>query len=159
MNAIKILVKGWVKVLPFYLFTLLPLFVSCSESDETSTEFEGWQTKNDAYFLEKYNSFLQEYKSLGEASTKLVIPAWSMPGDTPLDGIAPTSCILVEKVGKNAFLWTDNTPEYTDSVAVHYRGCLIPSPHYPEGYEFDRSYMSTDNFNLAIDMRCVSAVS
>ena len=152
MNAIKILVKGWVKVLPFYLFILLPLVVSCSESDETSTEFEDWQTKNDAYFLEKYNSFLQEYKSQGEASTKLVIPAWSMPSETPLDAIAPTSCILVEKVGYSELLWTDNTPEYTDSVAVHYRGRLIPSPHYPEGYEFDRSYMSSDNFNLAVDV-------
>ena len=53
------MVKGWVKVLPFYLFTLLPLFVSCTESDETSTEFEGWQAKNETYFLEQYNSYMQ----------------------------------------------------------------------------------------------------
>jgi FKBP-type peptidyl-prolyl cis-trans isomerase FklB len=146
------MVKGWVKVLPFYLFTLLPLLWSCSESDETSSEFENWQNKNESYFLEKYNSYLQEYQTLGEASSKMVIPAWSMPSETLLELIAPTNCILVEKVENSELLWTDNTPEYTDSVAVHYRGNLIPSPHYPEGYEFDRSYMSTDNFNLAVDV-------
>ena len=152
MNAIKIMVKGWVKVLPFYLFTLLPLFVSCSESDETSSEFLDWQAKNETYFLEQYNSYMQEYKSKGEASSKMVIPTWSMPGETPIEDILPTNCILVEKVLSTELLWTDNTPEYTDSVAVHYRGRLIPSPHYPEGYEFDRSYMSTGNFNLAVDV-------
>ena len=152
MNRIKIMVKGWVKVLPLYLLALLPLFTSCTESDETSSEFEGWQEKNEAYFLEQYNSYLQEYQTLGEASSMVVIPAWSMPGETPLAGIAPTSCILVKKVLKTEALWTEGTPEYTDSVAVHYCGHLIPSSHYPEGYEFDRSYMSTDNFNLAVDV-------
>jgi FKBP-type peptidyl-prolyl cis-trans isomerase FklB len=159
MNAIKIMVKGWVKVLPFYLFALLPLLVSCSESEETSTEFENWQSKNETYFLEKYNSYLLEYQTKGEASSKMVVPAWSMPSETILELIDPTSCILVEKVMKNELLWTDNTPEYTDSVAVHYRGNLIPSSHFPEGYEFDRSYMSTDNFNLAVDVPSRFAVS
>ena len=152
MNAIKILVKGWVKVLPFYLFTLLPLFVSCSESEETSAEFEDWQARNEQYFLEQYNDYMQEYKSLGESSTKLVIPVWSMPSNTPIEDIDPTSCILVKKVLKLEALWTEDTPEFTDSVAIHYRGSLIPSQHYPEGYEFDRSFMSTDNFNLAVDV-------
>ena len=137
-----------------YLFIGLSLLgmVSCSESDETSAEFENWQNKNESYFLEKYNSYLLEYQTLGEASSKMVIPAWSMPSETLLELIAPTNCILVEKVAKTELLWTDNTPAYTDSVAVHYRGNLIPSPHYPEGYEFDRSYMSTDKFNLAVDV-------
>ena len=152
MNTIKIMVKGWVKVFPFYLFTLLPLFVSCTESDETSTEFEDWQAKNETYFLEQYNNYMQEYKSLGESSSKLVIPAWSMPSETPLEYIDPTNCILVQKELKLEELWTEETPKFTDSVAVHYRGRLIPSPHYPEGYEFDRSFMSTDNFNLAVDV-------
>jgi len=152
MNDIIITVKGWVKVLPFYLFTLIPLFVSCSESDETSSEFVDWQAKNEAYFLSQYNDYMQEYMTLGEASSKIVIPAWSMPSETPIGNVDPTSCILVQKVLKTESLWTEETPLYTDSVAVHYSGRLIPSPHYPEGYEFDRSYMSTDKFNLAVDV-------
>ncbi len=137
-----------------YLFICLSLLgmASCSESDETSTEFTDWQNKNETYFLEHYNSYLLEYQTKGEASSKVVIPAWSMPSETLLELIDPTSCVLVEKVVRTEEMWTEETPAYTDSVAVHYSGRLIPSPHYPEGYEFDRSYMSNDNFNLAVDV-------
>ena len=111
-------------------------FVSCSETDETDPEFDDWQNKNETYFQQHYEQYLQEY----------------MPGELKLVDIAPTNCILAYKVLKNEVLWTDNTPEYTDSVAVHYSGRLIPTLHYPEGYEFDRSYMSTDKFDLEVDV-------
>ena len=127
-------------------------FVSCSETDETDPEFDDWQNKNETYFQQHYEQYLQEYKDKGEASDMLVIPCWSMPGELKLVDIAPTNCILAYKVLKNEVLWTYNTPEYTDSVAVHYSGRLIPTLHYPEGYEFDRSYMSTDKFDLEVDV-------
>ena len=100
-------------------------FVSCSESDETDPEFDNWQNRNETYFQQHYEQYLQEYKSKGEASDMLVIPCWSMPSDLKLEDIAPTNCILAYKVLKNEVLWTDNTPQYTDSVAVHYSGTLI----------------------------------
>ena len=127
-------------------------FVSCSETDETDPEFDDWQNRNETYFQQYYEQYLQEYKGKGEASDMLVIPCWSMPSELKLEDIAPTNCILAYKVLKNEVLWTDNTPQYTDSVAVHYSGSLIPSLHYPEGYQFDRSYMSTDSFDPEVDV-------
>ena len=137
-----------------YLFVVCSLlaFVSCSENDESEPEFADWQNRNDAYFLQQYNAYMQEYKSKGEASDKVVIPNWSQPSSLSLEEVEPTRCILVEKVDSDVPLWTEETPFYTDSVAVHYRGNLIPTEHYPEGYEFDRSFMSKDRFDPDVDV-------
>jgi FKBP-type peptidyl-prolyl cis-trans isomerase FklB len=134
-------------------------FVSCSETDETSEEFADWKNKNETYFLQHYQEYLQEYLSKGEASDKVVIPCWSMPSNMKIEDLEPTDCILAYKYVKSEVAWTDNTPEFTDSVAVHYRGSLIPSPHYPEGYVFDRSYMSEDKFDPDVDVPARFSVS
>lgn len=143
MNIIKIMAKGLVKVLPFYLLTLLPLFASCSEDDGTVSEFTDWQQKNESYFEQQYQAHSIQ------SDTKFVVRSWKQPSSKSLKDIAHTDCVLVDVLEKGP---ADETacPLFTDSVQVHYSGRLIPSPHYSEGYEFDKSYLTT--FDAEVDV-------
>ena len=117
-------IKGGVKVLPFYLFTLLLLFVSCGESSDTIDEYADWQNRNETYFEQQYQAH----------STVDIIKKWSL--DAAFD--APhTDCIIVDRIEDGV---GKTTPYFTDTIKVHYRGHLIPSVSYPEGYEFDKSW-------------------
>ena len=135
MNDIKIIVKGWVKLLPFYLFTLLLLFVSCSEKDDTPEEYPDWKNKNENYFetaflAHEYNFSLEKF-SLAEGVVA-----------------AHTDYVLVEVIeeGKEGNL----TPYLTDSVLVHYVGHLLPSTTYTKGYQFDKSYLEPFDEDTAV---------
>lgn len=143
MNTIKIMAKGLVKVLPFYLLALLPLFASCSEDDGTVSEFTDWQQKNESYFEQQYQAHSIQ------SDTKFVVRSWKQPSSKSLKDIAHTDCVLVDVLEKGP---ADETacPLFTDSVQVHYSGRLIPSPHYSEGYEFDKSYLTT--FDAEVDV-------
>ncbi len=77
-----------------------------------------------------------------------------MPSSLPLDDIAHTSCILVKVIDQG--LGT-TSPEYTDSAEVNYSGRLIPTDDYPEGYEFDRSYLT--NYDPDVDVPARVAVN
>ena len=91
MNAIKIMVKGWVKVLPFYLLILLPLFMSCSEADDTPEEYANWQAKNEAYFEEQYQKHLA-----ASSSTCFVLKSYTKGDKLNVSEVAHTDCILVD---------------------------------------------------------------
>ena len=145
MNTIRIMVKGWVKVLPFYLFTLLPLLASCSEEDDTVSEFTDWQQKNESYFEQQYQAHSVQ------SDTKFVLPNWKQASSKSLQDVDHTECVLVDVLEKGPDSETD-TPLFTDSVQVHYSGRLIPSTHYPNGYEFDKSYLTT--FDEEVDVPC-----
>ena len=137
MNAIKIMVKGWVKVLPFYLFTLLPLFASCSEADDTVEEYADWQAKNEAYFEEQYQAHLA-----ASSATCFVLRDYSKGDTVSLSNLPHTDCILVDVLPNDFIVEGDKTtsPFFTDDVMVHYAGYLIPSPSYTYGYPFDNSF-------------------
>lgn len=141
MKVITNTVKGWVKVLPFYLFTLLPLFASCSEEDTTPQEYANWQSKNETYFENQYAAHSKQ------TADKFILPGWAKPASKTLQELGHTECILIDVLSEGE---GTTSPTYTDSVAVHYRGHLIPSPSYPDGYEFDRSYLN--NFDPAVDV-------
>lgn len=123
-------IGGWVKVLPLYLLALLPLLASCSEADDTVEEYADWQAKNEAYFSQQ---FLQAYSSTGA----MILKKLSLPDSLNVSQVSPTECVLVDVLEAGA---GGNSPLYTDTVQVHYRGWLIPSPSYPKGYQFDSSY-------------------
>ncbi len=146
MNAIKILVKGWVKVLPFYLFTLLPLFTSCSEEGDTVEEYANWQAKNEAYFEEQYQQHLA-----ASSATCFVLKSFTKADVLNLDEVAHTDCILVDVLPSDFTVDGDQTvaPIYTDDVMIHYRGNLLPSLSYASGYEFDASYSGTFSQDVA----------
>ena len=137
MSAIKIMVKGWVKVLPFYLLILLPLFMSCSEADDTPEEYANWQAKNEAYFEEQYQKHLA-----ASSSTCFVLKSYTKGDKLNVSEVAHTDCILVDVLPSDFPSKGDKTtsPLFTDDADIHYRGYLLPSLSYPTGYVFDISY-------------------
>jgi FKBP-type peptidyl-prolyl cis-trans isomerase FklB len=124
MNAIKIMVKGWVKVLPFYLFTLLPLFTSCSETASEEEEFANWKERNEQFLASLAND------SLSQAGWQR-IKKYSL--DPNVEG-SVSDYVYVKEIIKG-----DGTtqPNFTDSVRVIYQGRLLPSKSYSKGYPFD----------------------
>ena len=128
MNIIKILVKGWVKGLPIYLLTLLPLFVSCSdEVDEETDEYANWQTRNEAYIADiaaKYprlKSFTKDQNAEGAVSDYIYYEV--LEHNEALEQGDVTEC-----------------PFYSDTVRISYRGRLMPTTSYPDGYVFDQTF-------------------
>ena len=119
------IIKGRVKVIPFYLFTLLLLISSCSETDSDQVEYPDWQNKNEAYFEQQYQAH----------SASNIFAKWSMG-----EGVtaAHTDCILVDRIEEGM---GGNSPYYNDSVVIHYSGHLLPSTSYPSGMVFDKSYL------------------
>ena len=111
---------------------------SCSESDDTEDEFENWQERNDKFFNNIYSQAETAIKS-GDDSWK-IIPVYSKES---LSAKAKTDFIVVhvetEGTGKES-------PIFSDTARVHYRGNFIPSTSYVNGFQFDSSW--TGDYNL-----------
>ena len=118
------MVKGWVKVLPFYLFILLPLFTSCSEEASEEEEYANWKERNEQFLASLANDSLKQ-------SNWQRIKLFSLDPNT--EG-AVSDYIYVKKISNGE---GTEMPIYTDSVRVVYRGRLIPSKSYPQGFIFD----------------------
>ena len=124
----RLLVLAWavLMVLPMALFT------SCSESDEEVTEFDNWQERNDTYFNEVYS----RAKGINSGEWR-VFPKRSLNAEVATKA---EDYIVVQVLGSGS---GSDCPLYTDSVSVHYSGRLMPSASYPEGYEFDKSWIGS----------------
>ena len=116
---------GWVKwFLPFCLLSFFPLLTSCSEENTEEDEFDNWQTRND--------NAVNEWAA-NNAFTKIL----TYTKEATATGLKNSDYIYVE------VLETGNgttSPLYSDTCRVAYRGRLIPTKNYPEGYVFDSSY-------------------
>ncbi len=139
-SMIRKLVKGVLVFLPFYLFTFL-LFTSCSESSDEVDEFPDWQATN----ATKWNSIYAqatERIAAGDTSWK-IIKSWNLEDSLHSDN---TSYIVVHviKAGTGS-----GSPLYTDYVRVNYKGTLLPSTSYPNGYEFDSSWHKSTSDSTA----------
>lgn len=132
---------------------LICLF-SCSETDDTNTEFENWQAKNDAFFEQQYQRAVD---SIAVNPTKWkLIKCFSKDKNT--EG-AHTDYIIVHVLSQRENHDECTTPQYaespfyTDSVRVHVRGNLMPSTSYNVasasygnvGYQFDTSWYGAYN--------------
>lgn len=118
---------------------MLLLFVgaaaSCSESDDEGTEeFGNWQVRNEAYF-----ATLEDSLSRGGSAWKK-IKTFTKDEKTLT---ANTDYIYIKVLEQGS---GTTSPLYTDSVRVSYRGRLIPSASYPQGFVFDETYEG--NFSL-----------
>ena len=135
--------KKWFKYVGVILFTFhFSLFISsCSEEDDTVEEFADWQAKNEIYFEQQYQEHIA-----AQTATKFVLKDWSQPGNLSLSEVEHTNCILVDVISSGE---GTTSPLFTDEVAVHYTGSLIPSPNYPNGYKFDYSYMGDFDSSVA----------
>ena len=111
------------------LLLMATAIVSCSEDDNTVEEFPNWQEANTAYF----NDVLATARANADGSWK-VFKTWSK--EDTIQGI-PADYIAVKVLEEGT---GSGCPMYTDSVRLHYRGRLIPSTSYEEGFVFKQTY-------------------
>ena len=134
------------------LALLSPLVLaSCSEDDNTVEEFPDWRNRNEAYF--------SDILSTAKANTD---GSWKVFLSYALEDTIPTTdndyiAVKVLREGPSAAddVNYEHCPMFTDSVKVNYRGRLVPSTSYAEGYVFDQSYVSDepDNTSLPVKFR------
>lgn len=135
----------------FYLatFAFLLTFTACSETDDETSEFEDWQNKNETYFN---NIYSQAETAIQNGSTDWkIFTNWSFNEDIATDA-DDHIVVKVLQAGTGS-----GCPMYSDSVMVHYRGRLIPSKTYSDGYVFDESYEGTFNENTALPSKFVTS--
>lgn len=96
--------------------------VACSEQeDEKADDYANWQQRNEAFI----ETAATKYKRL-KTYTK----------DANAEGkVSDYVYYEVIEEGEGG-----DSPYYTDSVRISYRGRLIPTVSYPEGYIFDETY-------------------
>ena len=117
------------KIYSLFLFVALMGLVSCDETEETG-EYDNWTARNVA-FIDSIAKVARANES-GEWKVFLV------------DGVNDTlQWDNQYSVYCNVIRNSDGveTPGYSDTVLVNYRGRLIPSKTYPEGNIFDESYL------------------
>lgn len=129
----------------YNIFALLMLliaplcFIACSENEDTVEEFPDWKNRNEAYFDNVYE------KAMGiEDGSWKIIRNYSLEDTIPA-GYADHIVVEVLEEGTGS-----GCPMFTDSVLVHYRGRLLPSTSYSEGYVFDESYEGEFNPQTAL---------
>ncbi|MCF0244725.1 MAG: FKBP-type peptidyl-prolyl cis-trans isomerase [Bacteroidaceae bacterium] len=126
---------------------LLPalLLASCKDQNNTVEEYADWQNKNEIAFKAKYSSAI--------ASTTDNIDTIRCYSLENKKNPQPTDFVVVEKLTpESSIIKPDSkkgTPLFTDSISVSYRGRLLPSKSYSNGYVFDQSY-TTEQYDSKI---------
>lgn len=122
-------------LMPFCLLTFIPLLSSCEEDDDDvdeDTEFDFWQERNDMAIAD------------WAADTSLKkIKNYSLNENAPAgDGDYVYVKVLEEGDGIGY-------PMITDTVRIAYRGRLIPTKTYTDGFVFDQSYLNEFSWKTA----------
>lgn len=110
------------------LAALLFGFAACDETEEVQ-EFGNWQARN-----------VQYIDSIADVARTNADGTWKVFLTTGLDE--------TKEWGNEYYVYCNVLqagngtvhPAYTDTVLVNYKGRLIPSLSYPQGYVFDGSY-------------------
>ena len=125
--------KKWLGYVGVMLFTIhCSLFtISCSEDDSTTDEFANWQERNDATTdqwaasgMRKIRVFTQDDTTTGKSSDYIYVQVLESGDGT-------------------------ESPLYTDTVRVAYRGRLIPTTNYTDGFVFDETYLGDFSWHTA----------
>ena len=125
--------KKWLGYVGVMLFTIhCSLFtISCSEDDSTTDEFANWQERNDATIdqwaasgMRKIRVFTQDDTTTGKSSDYIYVQVLESGDGT-------------------------ESPLYTDTVRVAYRGRLIPTTNYTDGFVFDETYLGDFSWHTA----------
>lgn len=138
-----------IKYLFFFMVTVLALS-SCKEDDNTTQEFENWQTKNETAFADTL-AYARKQIAAGSEDWKVLLN-WSLDNQTPISATSGTltykdvNYIVVHVLERGS---GTTSPMYTDSVRVSYSGRLLPSASYDNGYVFDKTYEGTYNKQTA----------
>lgn len=122
------------------MFMAVFAMVSCSETDEDSEEFPNWENYNNETFNKLYETATQKAQA-GDPNWK-VIRNWTLSDDYPAE--------KDDHIVVNVLTAGDESrecPMYTDSVFIAYSGSLLPSTSFPNGYNFDKTYIGEFNPN------------
>lgn len=124
------------------------LGTSCSEKSEAS-EYDNWQSRNAAYI-----------DSVATAARLNADGSWTMYrafnlGDSLYMNGDNNHYVYVQKLEHGTGTYS---PQYNDSIRVHYSGRLIPSSTYPTGYNFGKSY-TDDVLDLQTDVPSLMCVN
>ena len=131
--TMNIRLKKWLGYVGVMLFTIhCSLFtISCSEDDSTTDEFANWQERNDATTdqwaasgMRKIRVFTQDDTATGKSSDYIYVQVLEAGDGT-------------------------ESPLYTDTVRVAYRGRLIPTTNYADGFVFDETYLGDFSWHTA----------
>ena len=121
-------------IVKFLLMALPLVMASCSETPGEPSEFEDWQNRNETYF----NNLYQTAKS--NPARYKVIRSLDLPENVATN---PDNYIVAEVLHEGT---STESPMYTDSVTIHYRGYFIPTTSFPAGYVFDQTW--TGDYDL-----------
>ena len=130
----KCRVLGWNCLRAVFILSFFHFFIflsSCSESDDTEEEYAGWQERNEAYISQLASN--SDYRKI-----------LTYTKDAGAPGLTDSDYIYVEELESGS---GTETPLYTDSVYYSYRGRLLPSKSYADGYVFDETF--TGDFSWA----------
>ncbi len=126
-------------------------FSSCSEEEEeTVEEFPNWQETNEQAFADTI-AYARARVNAGDDNWKVYLN-WSLENQTAntnsfIEDYGDDYHIAVRVIEEGT---GSGCPMYTDSVKVHYRGRLLPSTSYSEGYVFDETYDGEFNEDTAL---------
>lgn len=139
------------KNLKYLFFLLMAVFVlsSCSETDEdeTKVEFANWQERNDKAFADTL-AYAKQQIANGSKDWKVILN-WSLQNQTPNKDANGNEIKLSYKDNDYIVVHVLHegegtvSPLYTDSIQMSYRGRLIPSTSYANGYVFDQTFEGT----------------
>ena len=119
---------------------------SCSEEDSNEGEFDNWKERNETYFNNLYN------KAKGSTTgTWRTYHTWTKEAEA---ATSPDDYIVVEVLKEGT---GTESPLYSDEVKIHYRGNLMPSTNFPQGFQFDSSWYG--EYNLEAMVPSTSLVS
>ena len=125
--------RRWQVVSYILLLSLLLLsFTACSEDDSATDEYADWQERNAAMTdqwaanssLRKIRVFTQDDTTTGKNSDYIYVQVLEVG-----DGL--------------------ESPFYTDTIRVAYRGKLIPTTNYANGFVFDETYLGDFSWHTA----------
>ena len=103
-------------------------FVSCDETDEAG-EFDNWKLRNISYI----DSIANVARTNAGGDWKIFL-AYGLVDTVKWSNEYFVYCQVLESGDGTSM------PHYNDTVKVNYRGRLIPTRNYPNGYVFDQSY-------------------
>lgn len=123
----------------FYLLALLSLGevgVGCSEENTEEDEYANWQERNDGQ--------TDQWATRVNSGWYTKILTYSK--DESTSGLKNSDYIYVEVLEEGD---GQESPIFTDNVRVAYRGYLIPTTNYSEGYVFDQSFLGDFDWKTA----------
>lgn len=134
------------KTIAIFVALLSLCMFSCSEEDSNEGEFDNWKERNETYFNNLYN------KAKGSTTgTWRTYHTWTKEAEA---ATSPDDYIVVEVLKEGT---GTESPLYSDEVKIHYRGNLMPSTNFPQGFQFDSSWYG--EYNLEAMVPSTSLVS